>query len=135
MNDYLDAIRQADQDVNPVLRHLDVQVTRLNREEAVLACTVRREHLQGAGGLAGGITALLLDEAMAHAALVRLAPGSRIVTVELSVRYFAPVKLGDTVAARAWVYREGSKVLTLEGELMRNTETVAAKATATFMRV
>lgn len=134
MHSYLEAVCQEEQDINPVLRHLGIRVAVCNQEEAQLHCTVGREHTQGAGLLSGGVTALMLDEAMAHAALARLASGVRIVTVELSVRYFAPVQEGDALVARAWVYREGSRLLTLEGELERNGDVMAAKATATFMR-
>lgn len=134
MPGYLDAVVRPDQHVNPVLRHLGVVVSRVNRDEAVLACTVTPALTQGAGVLAGGIIATLLDEAMAHAALARLGEVP-IATTELSVRYFAPVKSGDSVLARAWVYREGSRLVTIEAELVRAPEILAAKAVATFMRV
>ncbi|AGW12549.1 PaaI family thioesterase [Megalodesulfovibrio gigas] len=134
MSAYLEAVVRPEQHVNPVLRHLGVVVSRLDREEAVLACAVTPSLTQGAGVLAGGIIATLLDEAMAHAILARLGE-VRIATVELSVRYFSPVRSGDDVAARAWVYREGARLITVEAELMRNAETLAAKAVATFMRV
>ena len=134
MSAYLEAVVRPEQHVNPVLRHLGAIVSRLDREEAVLACPVTPSLTQGAGVLAGGIIATLLDEAMAHAILARLGE-VRIATVELSVRYFCPVRVGDDVAARAWVYREGARLITVEAELTRNAETLAAKAVATFMRV
>ena len=131
---YLEQVLLPRQCVNPLLAHLGATVVRVDQEEAVLHCTATPELLQGAGVVAGGVIATLLDEAMAHAALARLGE-VRIATVEMSVRYFSPVRLGDTLAARAWMYREGSRMLALEAELLRNADTVAAKAVATFMRI
>ncbi|GAB7081264.1 PaaI family thioesterase [Megalodesulfovibrio paquesii] len=131
---YLENVVQPGQAVNPLLAHLGIVVSRLDAEAAVLSTVVTPALLQGAGVLAGGVIATLLDEAMAHAALGRLGM-LRIATVEMSVRYFSPVQLGDAVEAKAWMQREGSRLLTLEAELLRNARTLAAKAVATFIRV
>lgn len=132
---YLDAVRLPGQTVNPLLAHLGATVTALDRDGCTIACAATPTLLQGAGLLAGGIIATLLDEAMAHAALMRLEGRQKVATVEMSVRYFAPVKPGEQVAARAWTVRQGSRLLTLEAELLSGAMpgALAAKGVGTFM--
>lgn len=132
---YLEAVKRPGQDVNPLIKRLRMRVTRADADEARIEMTVAREHLQGAGVLAGGVLATLLDEAMAYVVLGGLAEGETTATVELSVRYFKPLREGDILVCRAWAARRGSRVVFTEGEVLDAGGETVAKASASFLRI
>lgn len=131
--EYLQAVRQPGQIVNPLFGHLGLVLQRLDDSGAELVCHVGPELMQGAGVLAGGILSTLADEAMAHAVLQRLAPDQRTATVEISVRFLRPVHQGDTVTTTATVLKAGRSVVTAEAELRDSRSRLCAKAAASFM--
>lgn len=131
--EYLRAVQEPDQRVNPLFRRLKVHLERMDKEGVVLQCPVSPELIQGAGVMAGGILATLADEAMAHAVLMRLGAEQRTATVEMSVRYLRPVLEGDTVTAHGWVLKLGRTIVTAEAEMRDSHERLAAKAAASFM--
>ncbi len=71
----------------------------------------------------GGLTATLLDEVVGHAA--GLAVDGKAATVELTITYRAPVRVGSPVRAEGWVssrrghglYGRGRLVSTAEGQV------------------
>ncbi len=130
---YLSQVGQPGQTVNPLFAFLGVIVEVLEPGRAVLSLKVRPELIQGAGVAAGGILATILDEAMAHAILPTLTETQRCATVELSVRYFAPVKKGDTLTAQARVVKAGKRIVFVEGEVVNSKDEPVARADASFM--
>ncbi len=133
ISDYLEAVRKPDQQVNPLFSRLGVEVVRIQPDEAELALTIRRDHLQGAGVVAGGVIAALLDEAMAHAVLAGLEDAQQTATVELSTRYMRTVREGQRVVAYGRVLKRGRRVVTVEAELRMLDGELAAKALASFL--
>jgi acyl-coenzyme A thioesterase PaaI-like protein len=64
----------------------------------------------------GGLTAMLLDEVVGHAA--GLAVDGKAATVELTITYKAPVRVGSPVRAEGWVAQRRGKVLFGRGRLI-----------------
>ncbi len=81
------------------------------------------------GRLHGGIISTILDSAMTHCLFVQ---GHQAVTAELSVRFRAPVFLGQTVVAEARMARELYPLFCMEATLLQDGE-LKATATAKFM--
>lgn len=129
---YLRAIREESQSVNPLFRFLGVRIVELTPERAVLELPFREEFLQGAGGLAGGIQAALMDEAMAHAVLAGLEPDRQTVTMDLHVRYLRPAGR-SALRAEARIVRRGNKVVVVEGEIGNEKGESVCLATASFL--
>jgi uncharacterized protein (TIGR00369 family) len=132
---YLEQVQAPDQRVNNLFRTLGVQVEGVAPDRAELAMTAHEDLLQGAGVLAGGVLATLLDEAMAHVVLANLGQGEHTATVELSVRYLRPVAAGDRLRAVAKVLKPGRRVFSVEAWVERQDGGVAAKAAASFLVV
>ncbi|QJB56116.1 PaaI family thioesterase [Pseudodesulfovibrio sp. zrk46] len=131
-HNYLEQVRQPEQSVNPLFRHLGIEVVELDADRAVLRLPVKPELIQGAGNAAGGVLATLLDETMAHAVLSGNQPGQLTSTVDMNVSFLRPVKSGDTLLCEATVTKRGSRILFTEATA--TTKNVAvAKATATFI--
>lgn len=131
---YLEAVRRPDQEVNPLFAFLGMEVVEIEPDRAVLRLTVRSELIQGAGMAAGGILALILDEAMAHAVLGGNAPGSLTTTIDLNVSYLRPVSAGATLTCEARVTKRGSRVIFTEASVQAD-EAEAARASASFLLV
>ncbi len=81
------------------------------------------------GRLHGGILATLIDASMVHALFARGIAG---VTVEMTVRYHAPVMIGSPVEVAAHLESERHGVYRLCAKICQNGN-LAAKAHAKFM--
>ncbi len=131
MNDYLKAVQEPGQSVNPLFAFLNISIERLDAANVALSLTVNEEYVQGAGVLAGGLQATLLDEAMAHAVISVLNQGEGTATIEMSVRYFKAVKKGDQLRAEARITQRGKRVIQAEASAFVDGM-VTAKAAASF---
>ncbi len=81
----------------------------------------------------GGIVAALLDEAMGWATV--LATGRFTYTVELNVRYRAPVPTETPLAVAGWVERDARRLLFAAATIKSSEQQLLASATAKFMKV
>lgn len=139
LNEYLQKVAEPGQEVNQLFRFLGVEIESISAEQACLRLTVKKEHLQGAGVLAGGLIATLLDEAMAHVAIAAILanqgkePSRSTATVDLNVRYLKPVKAGDKLRAKAWILKPGKRLLNVEAEAVNAKDELVAKASAAFI--
>lgn len=129
---YLAALA-ADRDAaNPLFAFLGIVPEEIGAERAVLSLPFKPGFLQGAGNLAGGIQAALMDEAMAHVVLANLVPGQQTVTMDLHVRYLAPAG-GENLTAVARIVRKGRRVVVVEGEITGADGRCISLATASFL--
>ena len=91
------------------------------------------QHLEQQDGMVhGGVTATIADLATGFAAFTLTGPDDRVVTSELSISYFRPGK-GDTIFARGWVIKPGSRLMYCEGEIYvldKDKLTLIAKTTS-----
>ena len=83
------------------------------------------------GFLHGGIASLLLDSAMANCLFAhRIAA----VTARLIVRYISPVRITESVTARAWIREYEPPLYVLEAELEQGGKPVV-RASAKFINM
>lgn len=138
MADYLAAVARPGQTVNNLFGFLGVAVKELSPGQARLSLPLRPEFLQGAGMVAGGVLATLLDETMAHAVLPALPPDQAVTTVELSTRYLSAVGPrdldGPPLACLARVVRQGKRIAFVEAEVSLAGRGIA-RASASFLIV
>jgi len=138
---YLEKVCCPDQRVNPLFSFLGIEVEALMPERAMLRLRARPELVQGAGMIAGGILATLLDEAMAHAVLAGNAPREKTTTVDMHVSYLRPVEEGAILECEARVAKRGRRVVFAEAVLRdlgpdeSGPGQEAARAAATFLLV
>ncbi|PIO74615.1 hypothetical protein TELCIR_03372 [Teladorsagia circumcincta] len=92
-----------------------------SKEKIVCEMTVGPEHINAKGTLHGGQTASLTDIVTARALglTVRDHP---LASIEISVSYFLPVKLGDVVEITAYVLKLGRNVAFTEAEFRRRSD-------------
>lgn len=105
----------------------------------VLARFAGREVHQGyPGRMHGGVAAGILDEVMSRCIAYgdqALNPPVWGVTVEMAVRYYAPVPLGVELTARGRITRDRSRTAETSAELYLPNGTVAVSATGKFMKL
>ncbi len=95
---------------------------------------VREEMTNPMGNLHGGVIAGIIDDIMG-ATVYSLEKSGDFVTVNLSVDYFAPAFLGDTIHAVTKVVKEGKMFINIECELWLPAKNrLLAKASSNLMR-
>jgi uncharacterized protein (TIGR00369 family) len=131
---YLKAVRQAGQTVNPLFAFLQATLECSDQGEALIRLPVSDKLRQGGGMVAGGIMATIADEAMAHAVMMALQPGETTVTAEMNIRYLrgADPRQGGQLTARARVVKIGRSLCVAEAEVSDSSGRLLATAGATF---
>ncbi len=131
--EYINKVQKPNQTVNPLFVSLGVEIINISAEQTVLKLPVKTGFMQGAGVVAGGILATLMDEAMAHAALATLENGQTTATMDISCRYFKPVGAGEVLKATAVVVKKGNRVIFTEAQVVDSMDQLTARASATFI--
>ena len=106
--------------------------------EVLARFTGRDEHQGYPGRMHGGVAAGILDEVMSRCIAYgdnALNPPAWGVTIEMAVRYHAPVPLGVELTARGRIVRDRSRVADASAELLLPDGTVAVSATGKFMKL
>lgn len=110
----------------PLNHHLGFHVARIYKEGLTIECTPRPEMLNGLGSLHGGVTAALIDATIGMA-VIALAGGQPVSTVEMKVNYLRPglegkfrcrsriLKTGKTLAFGEAVVRDSHGRLVATG--------------------
>ncbi|MET8354216.1 MULTISPECIES: PaaI family thioesterase [unclassified Micromonospora] len=111
--------------------HLGMTMKRCGDGSAVVCLPFREVHRQHLGVLQGGVTATLIDVAMAWAVSSLIHPRSAP-TIDLNVQYLRPV-VDEDLECEATVIRAGRSVATARAEVTTNTGALVAVGTGTFL--
>jgi uncharacterized protein (TIGR00369 family) len=90
----------------------------------------RREFLNPAGFVQGGLQAAMLDDTMGPAVWLKSNGTLYTATIELSVRFLAPARPGP-LFGEATVVQLGSTIAFVEGSLLDEAGTLLTRASAT----
>lgn len=119
---------------NPVAQMIGMELVDISPGEAVISFEMRDQLRQPHGILHGGITATLIDTAMAFAVVTELAEGEKASTIDLTIHYLRPHTEG-TVTCTAKVVRAGKRIFTLSAEAVNGRGKLIATAIATYTKV
>ncbi|HEV2311142.1 MAG TPA: PaaI family thioesterase [Acidimicrobiia bacterium] len=115
-----------------IARLLGLSIADVEPGHVRLTLRTRTDFANPHGGLHGGVTATLLDSAMACAVLSALPPGGRYTTVDLAVTFLRTVALdGTTLTADGEVVHVGRRVATAQGRVHDDAGRLIATATTT----
>jgi uncharacterized protein (TIGR00369 family) len=98
------------------MHHLEIELSRIEPGYVEASAPLRRYHQQQDGYVHGGMTSTLADVSTGFAAFSLARADQRVVTAELSLHYFKPGH-GDSILARGWVTKPGSRLYFCEGEV------------------
>ena len=119
---------------NPVAQMVGMELVDISPGEAIISFEMRDQLKQPHGILHGGITATLIDTAMAFAVITELAEGERASTIDLTIHYLRPHTEG-TVTCTAKVVRAGKRIFTLSAEAVNGKGKLIATAISTYTKV
>jgi uncharacterized protein (TIGR00369 family) len=112
---------------SPLLTALSCQIATAEAGRISLRFRPSAEHVQGAGMVAGGITATMLDFALAFAGLTTCNESETGASVGLNVQFLKPVQPGPVVAT-GWLTSNGFKIAQAQAELRDETGMLLATA-------
>jgi uncharacterized protein (TIGR00369 family) len=118
----------------PFARLIGMKLVGLKLDEAVIAIEMRDDLRQPSGVLHGGVTATLIDTAMAFAVRTRLPFDAATATIDLTVHYLRP-HLTGTFTCTGKIVRAGKRIFTVSAEVVNEEGKLIATGLSTYTRV
>jgi uncharacterized protein (TIGR00369 family) len=118
----------------PFSKLIGMKLVDLQPDEAVISIEMRDDLRQPSGVLHGGVTATLIDTAMAFAVRTRLAMDEATATIDLTVHYLRPHITG-VFTCTAKVVRAGKRIFTVSADVVNDNGKHIATAVSTYTRV
>jgi uncharacterized protein (TIGR00369 family) len=118
----------------PFSKLIGMELVDLQRDMAVIKIEMRDDLRQPSGVLHGGVTATLIDTAMAFAVRTRLPADAATATIDLTVHYLRPHITG-TFTCTAKVVRAGKRIFTVSADVVNEDGKHIATAVSTYTRV
>ena len=118
----------------PFAKLLGMRLVDLKLDEAVIKIDMRDDLRQPSGVLHGGVTATLIDTAMAFSVRTRLTRDEATATIDLTVHYLRPHVEG-VVRCTARVVRAGKRIFTVAADVENEQGILIATAVSTYTRI
>jgi uncharacterized protein (TIGR00369 family) len=118
----------------PFSKLIGMELVSLETDVAQIAIDMRDDLRQPSGVLHGGVTATLIDTAMAFAVRTRLAVDEATATIDLTVHYLRPHLAGRFVCT-ARVVRPGKRIFTVSADVENEEGKLIATGLSTYTRV
>lgn len=118
----------------PLARSLGMVLVNLHLDEAAIKMEMRNDLRQPSGVLHGGVTATLIDTAMAFAVRTRLPIDEATATIDLTIHYLRPHTTGPFICT-AKVLRAGKRIFTVSADVINEAGKLIATAISTYTRV
>lgn len=118
----------------PFSKLIGMQLVELEIDKAVLSIDMRDDLRQPSGVLHGGVTATLIDTAMAFAVRTRIPMDQATATIDLTIHYLRP-HLTGTFTCTAKVVRAGKRIFTVSADVVNEHGKHIATGLSTYTRV
>ncbi len=118
----------------PFARLIGMRLVDIRPNEAVIAIDMRDDLQQPSGVLHGGVTATIIDTAMAFAVRTHLADTEFSATIDLTVHYLRPHTSG-TFTCTAKVVRAGKRIFTVSADVENEEGKLIATGLSTYTRL
>ena len=118
----------------PFAKLIGMRLVRLDLDEAAISIDMRDDLSQPSGVLHGGVTATLIDTAMAFAVRTRLEPTAATATIDLTVHYLRPHFSGKVICT-AKIVRAGKRVFTVSADVENEEGTLIATGLSTYTKL
>ena len=115
-------------------RLIGMTLVDLDTDRASISLEMRDDLRQPSGVLHGGVTATLIDTAMAFAVRTRMAIGEPTATVDLTVHYLRP-HIEGRLTCTATVVRAGKRLFTVSAEARDDADRLIATGLSTYTRL
>jgi uncharacterized protein (TIGR00369 family) len=118
----------------PFSKLIGMELVEIRPGEAVIKIEMRDELRQPSGVLHGGVTATLIDTAMAFAVRTRLEMNEATATIDLTIHYLRPHTDG-TFTCTAKLVRAGKRIFTVTADVVNQEGKLIAIGLSTYTRV
>ncbi len=118
----------------PFARLMGMQLVDIRPGEAVIKMEMRDDLRQPSGVLHGGVTATIIDTAMAFAARTHLADEESTATIDLTVHYLRP-HISGTIICTAKIVRAGKRIFTVSADVENEEGKLIATGLSTYTRL
>ena len=118
----------------PFSKLIGMRLVDLEMDTATISIEMREDLKQPSGVLHGGVTAALIDTAMAFAVRTRLAPDEATATIDLTIHYLRP-HISGTITCTARVVRGGKRIFTVSADAVNSEGIHIATAISTYTRL
>ena len=118
----------------PFAKLMGMKLVDMRPGEAVLSIEMRDDLRQPSGILHGGVTATLIDTAMAFAVRTRLGQDDATATIDLTVHYLRP-HISGVFTCTAKVVRAGKRIFTVSADVHNTEGKLISTAISTYTRV
>jgi uncharacterized protein (TIGR00369 family) len=111
-----------------------MQLVDLQQDKAVISLEIRDDLRQNHGVLHGGVTATLIDTAMAFAVRTKLPANDATTTIDLTIHFLRPHTTG-TCTCTATVLRAGKRIFTVSADVVNEEGKLIATGISTYTRI
>jgi acyl-CoA thioesterase len=118
----------------PFAKLIGMRLVDMRPNEAVIEIEMRDDLKQPSGVLHGGVTATLIDTAMAFAVRTYLTDTELTATIDLTVHYLRPLVEGKAICT-ARVVRPGKRVFTVSADVHNEQGKLIATGLSTYTRI
>ena len=118
----------------PFAKLVGMRLVDIRPNEAVIEIEMRDDLKQPSGVLHGGVTATLIDTAMAFAVRTYLTETEPTATIDLTVHYLRPHVEGRAICT-ARVVRPGKRIFTVSAEVHNEEGKLIATGLSTYTRI
>jgi uncharacterized protein (TIGR00369 family) len=118
----------------PFAKLIGMRLVEMRPNEAVIEIEMRDDLKQPSGVLHGGVTATLIDTAMAFAVRTYLTDTEPTATIDLTVHYLRPHVEGKAICT-ARVVRPGKRIFTVSAEVHNEQGKLIATGLSTYTRI
>ncbi len=118
----------------PFSKLIGMKLVKLEVDEAQISIDMRDDLRQPSGVLHGGVTATLIDTAMAFAVRTRLAREEATATIDLTVHYLRPHITGVFICT-AKIVRGGKRIFTVSADVHGEDGKLIATGLSTYTKV
>jgi len=118
----------------PFAQLIGMRLIDLKMDEATISVDIRDDLRQPSGVLHGGVTATLIDTALAFAVRTRLEPAAATATIDLTVHYLRPLVEGRATCI-AKIVRAGKRIFTVSAYVFNAEGKIIATGLSTYTKV
>jgi uncharacterized protein (TIGR00369 family) len=118
----------------PFAQLIGMRLAALEIDTATIEIEMRDDLRQPSGVLHGGVTATLIDTAMAFAVRTRLGLDEATATIDLTVHYLRP-HIDGKFSCTAKVVRAGKRIFTVSADVLGKDGKLIATGLSTYTRV
>jgi len=118
----------------PFSKLMGMRLVDMQLDMAVIKIDMRDDLRHPGGILHGGVTATLIDTAMAFAVRTRVGPNEGTATIDLTVHYLRP-HIDGAFTCTAKVVRAGKRIFTVSADVHNEQGQLLATAISTYTRI